>query len=327
MTYWTAEDNVAGKPGRALFVILPTIGCYRYRIGKACYMCAYPTAAPARKWSQKELLEYLQKALQTAAGYERVAVRIFTSGSFLDDSELRPETRREMFRLISRMENVREIVVESRSELVRYEAVRELAEIAGDRHFEVAIGLETANDDVADVAINKGNTFADFVRAADTVHSAGAYVKTYLLLKPAFMSEMNAIEDVKASIIKAEPYTDTFSINPTNVQRGTLYERLWEKREYRPPWLWSVVEVLRWAKEELDGKRVLCDPVGAGSKRGPHNVGGEEDRAIGRAIKAFSTTQDVDHLRIEDDGKGSRRVWEYVVDRGLLDWQLGEDWF
>ncbi len=47
MTYWTSEDNVAGgEPGTALFIILPTIGCYRFRINEACYMCAYPTAAP-----------------------------------------------------------------------------------------------------------------------------------------------------------------------------------------------------------------------------------------------------------------------------------------
>ena len=322
MTYWTAEDNVAGKLGKALFIILPTIGCYRYRMGKACYMCSYPTSAPKRRWSQGEIIEYVEEALEKVEDEDRVAVRMFTSGSFFDDSELKPETRRIIFRLISEMENVREIVVESRSELVRYEAVRELAEIAGDRHFEVAIGLETANDDVADVAINKGNTFADFVRAADTVHSAGAYVKTYLLLKPAFMSERDAIEDVKASLTKAEPYTDTFSINPTNVQKGTVYERLWEKREYRPPWLWSVVEALLWAKRRLGDKRVLCDPVGAGSRRGPHNLGGDSDRVIGEAVRKFSATQDVTYLNLDDDG--SRRVWEYVVERGLLDWQLDE---
>ncbi len=325
MTYWSADDNVAGKPGRALFIILPTIGCYRYRIGRACYMCSYPAAAPESRWSQEELVKYVGKALKTVEGEERVAVRMFTSGSFLDDSELKPETRRVMFRLISSMENVHEVVVESRSELVRYEAVHELTEIVGDTYFEVAIGLETANDMVAYLSINKGNTFADFVRAANTVHRAGAHVKTYLLLKPAFMSERDAIEDVKASIVKADPYTDTFSINPTNVQRGTLYERLWEKRDYRPPWLWSVVDVLLWAGQNLREKRILCDPVGAGSKRGPHNLGGEGDRSVGRAIKRFSATQDVAHLSLEDDG--SREVWAYVVEKGLLDWQLNEKWF
>ncbi|ASJ10754.1 radical SAM protein [Thermococcus sp. P6] len=321
MTYWTAEDNVAGRPGTALFVILPTVGCYRFRIGKACYMCSYPADAPKVKWSQDELVNYLREALRKIEGREGpFAVRIFTSGSFLDNGELKPETRRRMFELLSGMENVEEIVVESRSELVRYDAVRELADVVPDRHFEVAIGLETASDDVAEVSINKGNTFSDFVRASETVRKAGARVKTYLLLKPIFLSERDGMVDVRESILRAEPYTDTFSINITDIQRGTLYERLWERNEYRPPWLWSAVDVLIWAKKRFPDKRILSDPVGAGSVRGPHNCLTEYDRVIGRAIKKFSATQDLSYL--ENLRPECRERWSYIVEKGLLDWQL-----
>ncbi|WP_461867008.1 archaeosine biosynthesis radical SAM protein RaSEA [Thermococcus sp.] len=320
MTYWTSEDNVAGKPGTALFIILPTIGCYRFRIGKACYMCAYPTAAPKVKWSQEAIVDYVREALRKIEGKDRVAVRMFTSGSFLDNGELKPETRRKIFELLAEMDNIEEIVIESRSELVRYDAVKELAEIVPDRRFEVAIGLETANDDIAEVSINKGNTFGDFVRASEITRKAGAKVKTYLLLKPIFLSERTAIEDVKESIRKAEPYTDTFSINITDIQKGTLYERLWEKKEYRPPWLWSAVEVLLWAKKHFPDKRILSDPVGAGSKRGPHNCLTDYDRVIGKAIKKFSTTQDVKYLM--DVNYTCRDEWMFILRENLLDWQL-----
>ncbi|WP_297063861.1 archaeosine biosynthesis radical SAM protein RaSEA [Thermococcus sp.] len=321
MTYWTSEDNVAGKPGTALFIILPTIGCYRFRIGKACYMCAYPTSAPKTKWSQDAIVDYVRKALKKIEGKKGpFAVRMFTSGSFLDNGELKPETRRKIFEILSKMENVEEIVIESRSELVRYDAVKELAEIVPDKHFEVAIGLETANDDIAEISINKGNTFEDFVRASEITRKAGAKVKTYLLLKPIFLSERDGIRDAKESILKAEPYTDTFSINITDIQKGTLYERLWEKKEYRPPWLWSAVEVLIWAKKRFPDKRILSDPVGAGSPRGPHNCLTDYDRTIGRAIKKFSATQDLSYLKnLEPE---CREEWSYIVENGLLDWQL-----
>ncbi len=321
MSYWINEDNVAGAPGTALFIILPTIGCYRFRIGKACYMCAYPAAAPKVRWAQDAIVGYVREALGKIEGEKGpFAVRIFTSGSFFDNGELKPETRRRIFEILAEKKEVKEIVVESRSELVRYNAVRELAEIAEGKHFEVAIGLETANDDIADVSINKGNTFEEFVRAAEITHQAGAKVKTYLLLKPIFLSERDAIEDVKGSILKAEPYTDTFSINITDIQKGTLYERLWEKKEYRPPWLWSAVEVLLWAKKRFPEKRILSDPVGAGSKRGPHNCLTDYDRVIGRAIKKFSATQDLSY--IENLKPECRKRWEYVIENNLLDWQL-----
>ena len=321
MTFWTSEDNVAGKKGTALYVILPTIGCYRYRIGEACYMCSYPVEAPKVPKSQEELVEYFKKALKKIEGKKGpIAVRIFTSGSFFDEGEVKRETRRKIFSILAEMDNVEEVVVESRSELVRYDAVRELVEILSGKYFEVAIGLETANDDVADVSINKGNTFEEFVRASEAIREAGANVKTYLLLKPIFLSERDAIEDVKESIKKAAPYTDTFSINVTNIQRGTTYERLWEKDEYRPPWLWSVVEILKWAKENFPEKRILSDPVGAGSKRGPHNCLTDYDRTIGKAIKKFSATQDLGY--IENLKPECREEWGYIVENGLLDWQL-----
>ncbi|NJE08780.1 TIGR01210 family radical SAM protein [Thermococcus sp. M39] len=319
MTYWTSEDNVAGEKGVALFIILPTIGCYRYRIGQACYMCSYPASAPKNPWSQEEIIEYVKKALKKIEGKERVAVRIFTSGSFLDDGELKPETRKEIFKLLAEYNNIEEIVIESRSELVRYDAVKELADIVKDRHFEVAIGLETANDDIADVSINKGNTFEQFVKASEEIRSAGAKVKTYLLLKPIFLSERDGIEDIKESIKKAAPYTDTFSINVTNIQKGTTYERLWEKNEYRPPWLWSVIDILKWAKKTYPEKRILSDPVGAGSKRGPHNCG-ECDKMIADAIRKFSATQELKYL--ENLDHECKAEWSYIIQEGILDWQL-----
>lgn len=319
MTYWTGEDNVAGEEGTALFVILPTIGCYRFRIGEPCYMCSYPMAAPKEPWTQEALVDYLRGALKKIEGKERVAVRIFTSGSFFDNGELKPETRRKMFEILGSRENVREIVVETRSELVRYDAVRELAEIVHEKHFEVALGLETANNDVADVSINKGNTFEEFVKASRIIREAGARVKTYILLKPAFLSERDAIEDAKESIRKAEPYTDTFSINLMDIQKYTTYERLWERGEYRTPWLWSAVEVLKWAKKAYPNKRFLSDPVGAGSKRGPHNCG-RCDREVAKVIRRFSNTQDPEYL--EGMEHGCIEEWKYIVDSGILDWQL-----
>ncbi|AEC51419.1 hypothetical protein PNA2_0501 [Pyrococcus sp. NA2] len=317
--YWIGEDNVAGEPGKVLYVILPTIGCYRYRIGKPCYMCSYPAQAP-RKTSQERIFSHFLEAIKKIKDKEgRFGIRIFTSGSFFDSAEVRRDTRIRIFKEIAKLDNVFEVVVETRSEIIREDWVRELAEIINDKWFEVAIGLETTNDDIAEISINKGSTFQDFVRASEIIRRTGARVKTYLLFKPIFLSERDAIEDLKESIKKAEPYTDTFSINITNIQKGTLYEKIWERGEYRTPWLWSIVEVLKWAKKKFPGKRFLSDPVGAGSVRGPHNCGGSRDRPIERAIRKFSATQDVKFLEVEGE---CMEEWRYILEENLLDWQL-----
>jgi radical SAM enzyme (TIGR01210 family) len=70
--------------------------------------------------------------------------------------------------------------------------------------------------------------------------------------------------------------SDSVSISCASVQKDTDLYNLWMRGQYRPPWLWSVVEVLKqcWRKgpvrvgtfddepQPLDGPRNcgLCDP-------------------------------------------------------------------
>ena len=92
--------------------------------------------------------------------------------------------------------------------------------------------------------------------------------KAYLMMKPPFISEKDAIEDMVKSAMDASPYAPTISINVCNVQRGTLIDEMFYRKSYRPPWLWSVVEVL--LLHGRTGSAIMSDPVAAGMPRGPH---------------------------------------------------------
>jgi radical SAM enzyme (TIGR01210 family) len=84
-------------------------------------------------------------------------------------------------------------------------------------------------------------------------------------------------------------YTNTISLNPTNVQRNTLVEYLWRRHQYRPPWLWSIVEILQQGKKYTK-VRLQCDIAGGGNIRGPHNCM-TCDQNILHAISEFSLSQ------------------------------------
>lgn len=169
------------------------------------------------------------------------------------------------------------------------------------------MGLETSSDLVREHSICKGFSFEDFKAAAKAVHAAGASVKTYLLLKPPFLSEGVAISDALRSARDAAPHSDVLSLNLSNIQRGTLMERMWISGDYRPPWLWSAVEILK----KVTFIPIICDPVAAGTRRGPSNCG-RCDEAIARAIREHALTQDVDVF--EDLGCGCRAAWNKVVE-------------
>jgi len=262
-----------------LTVILKTSGCY-WAKKSGCAMCGYSRdSIPGIK--KEEILEEITLIEEKIDKSEKKPeiLKIFTSGSFFDPSELDTYLRRRIYELVENF-GIKKLIVESRPEFVGN------AEIHQEFLLEVGIGLETANDFIRKELINKGFTFEDFKKASETLRDAGISVKAYLLLKPPFLSEGEAIEDIveTCNILSENDLVDVVSLNLMNVQSHTYVEALWRRNLYRPPWLWSAVEVLERVKDSI---AVMSDPVAAGKARGPHNCGKCDDE-VAEAIRLFS---------------------------------------
>jgi hypothetical protein len=291
---WTGSDLVDGKKVDTLTIIFRTSGCWWGKAG-GCTMCGYVYDSAQTSPSDEDLFSQLGKAMRKAAGFEEFMVKIFTSGSFLDTREIPLEVRHRILDELQSDARIIKVLAETRPEFVTEDAMADCRNSMKGKAFEIAVGLETSSDIVRRHSINKGFTFADFRRAATVARNNNATVKTYLMLKPLFLSEKEAIDDIVNSIREAAAYTDTFSINLCNVQNGTFVENLWQKGQYRPPWLWSIIEVLKRAKEEFPDKVITSDPVGAGSKRGPHNCK-KCSHEVADSIRLFSVIQDISCL-------------------------------
>lgn len=307
---WTGADLVDGVQTETLTVIFKSAGC---RWGKAggCTMCGYVYDCASEPPTLEDYESQLAKALRKAEKFSEFMVKIFTSGSFLDEKEVTPEARDAILKTLAEDARIIKVLVETRPNFVTEENVQACLSILKSKPFELAFGLETSSDKIRKDSINKGFTFQDFVRAAETAKKYGATVKAYLMLKPLFLSEKQAMEDIIRSIDDAAPYSDTISINLCNVQKGTLVEALWEKGQYRPPWLWSIVEVLGKAKAAHPDLPLMSDPVGAGSKRGPHNCK-ECDSEVADSLRTFSLTQNPADLSNKDCG--CKELWKKVLE-------------
>lgn len=288
---WIEKERYHGEIVDCLTVILRTRGCSWNR----CLMCGYRRDTDPRV-TTFDLISQMEKALKK--GKAKI-LKIFTSGSFF---ELNKDFRDFVYNTVKEY-GFERLSVESRPEYV-YRINEDVDKI--DFELEIGIGLETSNDFIRDFCINKGFTFDDFKRAAEFLKDGGFRVKVYLLLKPPFLSEREAIEDSLKSIGDVRNLTDIVSLNPTNVPSNTYLETLWKKGLYRPPWLWSVVEVLRKASIEI-----ISDPVGAGTLRGPHNCG-RCDRNVVEAIRKFSLTQDKSVL--ENLDCKCLKIWEMILE-------------
>lgn len=307
---WKGQDRFFGDVKSTLTAIFLSGGCSWNR----CRMCGYKNDRDCSP--RDELIANMQAQVQWLGENfkpeEYELAKIFTSGSVFDSREVPLEVL-DSFGTFFRG---KPLVAESRAEYVTEDAVSRLLSTldAGQAHpLTVAIGLETTDDSVREKSIDKGNSFEDFKHAAEVAHAAGVAVKAYLMMKPLFLTEREAMLDMQKSIQEVAPYADMISMNLCTVQGRTELEHYWQKGSFRPPYLWSAVRVL------LDADVfVSCDPVGGGFKRGPHN--GEKqhegclDKEIAAAINAYSLSGDKAVLQeVWDAGADCRDEWEFVL--------------
>ncbi|MHA1959981.1 MAG: archaeosine biosynthesis radical SAM protein RaSEA [Candidatus Thorarchaeota archaeon] len=261
-----------------------------------------------------ERARILQRAMSKLDDEEEpLSVKLYTSGSFLDSEEFPSDALDSVLEIIAQDARITQVVVESRPEYVTESTVNLLRTKLGHRHIEIGIGLESANDRVRRLCVNKGFSSSDFERALLTAKEQNIGVRAYVLIKPPFMTEMEALMDSVLTIKKsAALWASTISVNPVNVQKHTLVERLWFDGQYRPPWLWTVVEVLKRGRSHITREaNLVCDPVAAGKARGAHNCG-KCDQTVIRAIRDFSLDQDV--VSLDGLDCDCRADWEHVLD-------------
>ena len=303
---WISKDRLISGAGSSIYVILATRGC-RWALSEygGCSICGYIYDAKLKEVSASSLVSQFKNAMQKFSNLiPPLGIKIFTSGSFLDDLEVPLEARKKILQLISKNDLISEVTFETRPEFVKHDKIRECVEILEGKYFEVAIGLESSNDRILRDCINKGFTFNDFKKATKIVQKEGANVKVYIFVKPPFLSEKEAIKDCISSAIDVSKVgINTISFNPCTIHKGTLIEKLWKDGFYRPPWLWSLQYILQETFEKAKNQvsRIICQPVAGGKKRGAHNCG-KCDKQVLRAIQQVSLLQNLesfDHLDCE----------------------------
>ena len=286
-TTFTQPDRMDGEEVKAFVLILRTRGC-RWALGGGCTFCGYVNDSFIRKIEPHELVEQMRNGLAEYRG--EPVFKIYTSGSFLDPYEVPEGAQAEIAKLVP--ETVKKLNVEAQAPDVTAPRVAALrAALPPETKLEFGIGLESANKTVARFSVNKEFFLEDFQEAARAAKAHGASLKCYTMVKPPFLTEEEAIRDAVETARLAGPHASTVSFNPMNIQKHTLVEDLWKRGQYRPPWLWSVVEALVRGKDACPGTVMKSDPVAGGKNRGAHNCGKCDDHVM-KAIAAFNVSQD-----------------------------------
>ncbi|MCI4349810.1 MAG: archaeosine biosynthesis radical SAM protein RaSEA [Thermoplasmata archaeon] len=301
---WTEPEALGPERVRAFVGILRTRGCYWADV-KGCSMCGYSRDTLGRSATPEELDAQIRAALDGYRG--EPYVKFYTSGSFLDDREVDPASR---LKLLAGFEGkARRFLFETLPEFVTAETMAPLKE-AFHGEIEVALGLESADPEVLRRFVHKGSSPSDYFRAGDRVRELGCRSKAYLLLKPPYLTEREAVEDVVRSVRVAREHFDCLSVNPVHIQGGTVVEWLYKRHRYRPPWLWSLVDAMARGARERGASRLVTFPTAGGKPRGPHNcmtcdptvLGALEQASLGQVFEPL------DDLRCDCRGRYERET-------------------
>ena len=111
------------------------------------------------------------------------------------------------------------------------------------------------NDFLRGICINKGFSLKRFDSAARII-TKHLNLRVYVLLKPLFLTEKEGIESAVETIEYAfESGATTVSLEACTIQDFTLMKYCYERGLYTPPWLWSIIDVVK--KVKTPGKLIV----------------------------------------------------------------------
>lgn len=277
---WANEDRLYDCVGYTIFIVLPTGGCEWATKSGGCTMCSYIADSPLVDIAEDELINIFdnewdkQLSKVDITSKENVAIKLFVSGSFLNEREIPRNVQEHIFNKFNNYDQIKEVIVESKPEYINEESLKRLASLIPQKIFEIGIGLETSNEETRLYKINKGITNKSFEKSVDLINSIQEYdirAKAYLLVKPILLSEKESIqESIESAKYAKEVGVKRIAYCPATVHAGTLMDNLWKKGSYNPPWIWSTIQIIKEVRKNVDIPMIM-DTAGFGTRRGPYN--------------------------------------------------------
>lgn len=197
-----------------------------------CLMCDLWRHTLTTRVERGDIPAQLDAALQGAGATPLVEhwLKLYNAGSFFDPGAI---PTADLETIARRIRPYQRVIVENHPALTD-QRVLPFRDALGDSRLELALGLETAHPRILEL-LNKRVTLDDFRRAADFLATQDLDLRVFVLVKPPFLSESEALEWACRSLDFAfECGAKVVSIIPTRYGNGAL-EELAKRGEFLPP--------------------------------------------------------------------------------------------
>ena len=251
------------QPIRRLIIFLRSTGCEWVEKTGGCTMCGfYCATSRGREVSADEYVAQFEHVMDAVDLGDYPIVSIYNDGNIFNEREMPVDAIEKICSYIDGYKNIKKVVVESRIDYSPDEHVAKMKKALNGRQLEVAFGFESANAQVMNLCINKGFSANNFDVFHSRMQGMGVLTKPLLLVKPPFLAEGEAIDDILQTISYCVSRgIDYVDLEVTTVEKNTVVHELWKNDLYRPPWLWTVVDLLQQCRERFgDRAHVYVSP-------------------------------------------------------------------
>ena len=186
-------------------------------------------------------------------------LKLYNSGNFFDSKAI---LRADWPAIVERARSFKTVIVENHPKLCG-SACLEFRDLLSehDVQLEIAVGLETVHPDVLP-RLNKQMTLDDFARAVHFLVEAGISVRSFVLLRPPFLTEAEGVEWALKSLDFAfDQGVNCCAVIPTRAGNGIM-DQLADQGLFEPPELISMESVLERSLTAARG-RVFIDLLDA----------------------------------------------------------------
>lgn len=246
--YEIRKGFLDGHEIKRLIVYLRATGCQWMLDDEngGCAMCGHLAGTTrGRKITAEEYEKQFETIINQIDFKDIPMICVYNAGSFFNDNEISPEARKSIYDMINKIPEIKHVIFESRPEHITEEKLQVLTQAIVGRRIEIGMGLESSDEYIRQMCLNKGFKLIEFQTAIKLLKKYDVKSLSYVLLKPPFLGECTAIEDSINTISWAfKQGIDVISLEPISVQKNTLIHLLYSMGDYRPPWIWSVLKVM-----------------------------------------------------------------------------------
>ncbi len=237
------DDQVIfeGKSIHRRRIVLLTPKC----TSSSCLMCPLPNEAlDDRTITPEQIIKQYDSCFGQPNDGDVETISIYTNGNFFADNEIPPVVKEHIYRHVSTT-NAKYLLVESLPQFITEEKLELAKKYLKDKVLITAVGLQSSSDLVRQISVNTTCTQESFEKSYHLSRKYGFDIQAFLMIKPPFLTETEAINDCVDSI----GYLYNLGINnPTlcacRAAPNTVLSLLHQDGKYDSPWLWSVAEVM-----------------------------------------------------------------------------------